>query len=242
MKKGDSVKVKQGILDPDLNQFDLSGWQGRITDINSKNEPNLIEITWDSITLKQLPKEFIENSIEEGYDYSTMFLEKADVELTKPRDKESDVKKQMEEIEKHYHYVAFDERERRIATILSTNNLSVTKEKQNVYFYYLQKNIQKRTILTGMEDFPWEEKYLFGGWSKKEYEELKKTHPSYTDKFEFMELLEDIDEMWGVLAKVKRITDKKQFVLPLWNLECIDKNSKTYELISDYASWMSNYR
>lgn len=241
MKKGDSVKVKQGILDPDLNQFDMSGWQGRITNITSDNESDLIEIAWDSITLKQLPKEFIENSIEDGYDYSVMSLGKDDIELTKPRDKGSDVEKQKKTIENHYHNIAFDEHEKRIAAILSTDDLSVTEEKQNVYLDYLQSNIQKRIILTGREDFTWEEKYLFGGWSKKEYEELKKTQASYTDKFEFIELLEDIDEMYGLLAKVKRVTDKKQFILPLWDLKCINKNSKTYKLISDYSFWMTNY-
>ena len=240
MKKGDNVKVKQGILDPDLNQFDMSGWQGRITNITSDNESDLIEIAWDSITLKQLPNEFIENSIEDGYDYSVMSLEKDDVELTKPRDKESDVEKQKKTIENHYHNIAFDEHEKRIAAILSTDDLSVTEEKQNVYLDYLQSNIQKQIILTGREDFTWEEKYLFGGWSKKEYEELKKTQASYTDKFEFIELLEDIDEMYGLLAKVKRVTDKKQFILPLWDLKCINKNSKTYKLISDYSFWMTN--
>ena len=50
MKKGDNVKVKQGILDPDLNQFDMSGWQGRIKDITSDNESNLIEIAWDRLS------------------------------------------------------------------------------------------------------------------------------------------------------------------------------------------------
>src|SRR5215210_2073039 len=194
MKQGDSVKVKQGILDPDLNQFDMSGWQGRITNITSDNESNLIEIAWDSITLKQLPKEFIENSVEDGYDYSVMSLEKDDVELTKPRDKESDVEKQKKKIENHYHNITFDKQEKRIADLLSTDDLSVTEEKQNVYFDYLQRNIQKRIILTGSEDFRWEGKYLFGGWDKKEYEELKKTRASYTDKFEFIKLLEDIDE------------------------------------------------
>src|SRR4028118_1113136 len=202
MKKGDNVKVKQGILDPDLNQFDMSGRQGRITNITSDNESDLIEIAWDSITLKQLPKEFIENSIEDGYDYSVMSLGKDDIELTKPRDKGSDVEKQKKTIENHYHNIAFDEHEKRIAAILSTDDLSVTEEKQNVYLDYLQSNIQKRIILTGREDFTWEEKYLFGGWSKREYEELKKTQASYTDKFEFMESLEDIDEMYGLLAKV----------------------------------------
>jgi hypothetical protein len=241
MKKGESVKVKQGILDPDLNQFDMSGWQGRITDITSDNKSTSVEITWDSITLKQLPKEFIENSIEEGYDYSTIFLGKDDIELTKPRDKESDVEKQKKEIEKNYQHISFDEQEKRIAIIFSTDDLSVTEENQKVFLDYLQRNIEKGIILTGMEDFPWEEKYLFGGWSKKEYEELKKTQPSYTDQFKLIELLEDIEEMYGVLAKVRRVTDRKQFILPLWHLEGIDKHSKAYELISDYSYWMTNY-
>ncbi len=241
MKIGDSVKVKQGILDPDLNQFDMSGWQGRVTDIAPNNETNLIEIAWDSITLEQLPKEFIANSIEDGYAYFSMILGKEDVELAKPRDKESDAEKQLERLEEHYGHRTFDEQERRITKILSDDDLSVTEENQNTYFNYLQKNLQKPILLTGAEDFPWEEKYILGGWSKKEYEKLKKTQPSYTDKFEFIELSEDLDEKYGIIAKVKRTTDKKLFMLPLWDLKCVDRSSKNYELISDYAFWMTNY-
>ncbi len=242
MKIGDSVKVKQGILDPDLHKFDMSGWQGRITDIDLNNESNIIGIAWDSITLKNLPKEFIEDSIVEGDDYSIMFLGKEDIEPTKSRDQESDVEKQLEKMEALYQNSAFDEQGKRIATILSDHDLSVTEEKQNMFFDYLQKNIQTKIILTGTEDFPWEEKYIFGGWSKKEYEELKKTHASYTDKFELIKLLEFIDETYGIIAKVKRVTDKKRFELPLWDLNCIDESSKNYELISDYSFWMTNYR
>ncbi len=219
MKIGDSVKVKQGIFDPDLNQFNMSGWQGRIKDIATNNETNLIEIAWDSITLKQLPKEFIENSIEDGSAYYIMFLGKEDVELTKPRDKESDAEKQLERLEEHYGHRTFEEQERRITTILSDDDLSVTEENQNIYFDYLQKHLQKPILLTGMEDFPWEEKYFLGGWSKKEYEKLKKTQPSYTDKFEFIELLEDIDEMYGIIAKVKRITDNETVYVAIVGLK-----------------------
>ncbi len=242
MKTGDSVKVKQGILDPDFNKFDMSGWQGRITDIAPNNQPDLIEIAWDSITLKQLAQEFIENSIEDECAYSIMILGKEDVELIKPRDKKSDVEKQLEKLEANYGRRTFDEQERRIATILSKDDLSVTEETQKIYFDYLQKNIKKPVVLTGTEDFPWEEKYLLGGWSKKEYKKLKKTQASYTDKFEFIELSEDIDEIYGIIAKVKRATDNKQFMLPVWDLKCIERSSKNYDLISDYSSWMTNYR
>ncbi len=178
----------------------------------------------------------VESSIVEGYDYSIMFLGEEDIELTKFRDKKSDVEKQLEKMEAIYRHIAFDAQERRIATILSDDDLSVTEEKQNIYFDYLQKNIQNRIILTGMEDFPWEEKYVIGGWSKKEYEKLKKTQPSYTDKFEFIELIEDIDE-YGVIAKVKRVTDKKQFNLPLWDLKCNTSGIRgTYCLSAPFGS------
>ena len=128
MKTGDSVKVKQGIFDPDLNQFDMSGWQGRIIDTDSNDKADTIEIAWDSITLKQLPDEFIKNSLEEGYDYSSMFLGEKDIELTTPRDTKSDVEKQLAKLNEQYQHYAFEEEERRIAAILSGNDLSVTEE------------------------------------------------------------------------------------------------------------------
>src|SRR3982751_6252876 len=118
MKKGDSVKVKQGIVDPDLNKFDMSGWQGRIINISRENGTEIIEIEWDSITLKQLPEEFIKDSLEEGYDYATMWLTKEDVEPTTQRDTKSDVEKQLEKLNEQYQHYAFDEEEKRIAAIL----------------------------------------------------------------------------------------------------------------------------
>jgi hypothetical protein len=38
---------------------------------------------------------------------------------------------------------------------------------------YLKRNIEFPCQLTGIEDFPWEEYYVFGPGSKKEYEKLK---------------------------------------------------------------------
>ena len=47
---GDSVVVKQGIKEPDFEEFEIGGWQGRITEINTKSDKNnvLITIEWDS--------------------------------------------------------------------------------------------------------------------------------------------------------------------------------------------------
>ena len=93
-----------------------------------------------------------------------------------------------------------------------------------------------------MQDFSWEEPYLLGGWDQKEYEELKKTRPSYTDKFELLNLEEDYSDEYGIFVKVKRLSDKKKFSLPLWDLEVVDKKNPNYLLVSDYSSWMTNNR
>lgn len=55
-KVGDSVKVKEGIACPDMQDLLISGWQGKISDITKGDNGNLlIYIEWDSITLEKLP-------------------------------------------------------------------------------------------------------------------------------------------------------------------------------------------
>jgi hypothetical protein len=54
---GDSVRVLRGVKDPELGT-DLSGWQGRVVNIK-QDEGVYIEIAWDSITLRNMPEEFV---------------------------------------------------------------------------------------------------------------------------------------------------------------------------------------
>lgn len=38
IKIGDSVIVKQGIKEPDLEEFEIGGWQGRVVEIDTKSD------------------------------------------------------------------------------------------------------------------------------------------------------------------------------------------------------------
>lgn len=90
----DSVKVKDGMLCPDLEGLCIGGWQGRISAIAEADDgSDLIFIEWDSITIENMPDYFIEQSIDECLEYSSMYLAPEDVELTKSRDKKEDVAK-----------------------------------------------------------------------------------------------------------------------------------------------------
>lgn len=135
----------------------------------------------------------------------------------------------------------YEAQEIRIEQILGEDNINVSDESLVMYRSYLQNNIIIPCELTGREDFRWEEYYILGPGDKKEYEELKKTRPSYKDVFTFMSFDEQIEDMPGLMVKVKRISDRKQFVLPLVDLKVTDTKSPNFQLIDDYADWYVNY-
>ncbi len=53
LEVGDSVRVKDGYEDPDNLDWNIAGWQGRLTEIIEVNPP-MILVEWDSITLKNM--------------------------------------------------------------------------------------------------------------------------------------------------------------------------------------------
>ena len=141
-----------------------------------------------------------------------------------------------------------DTQEERIAQIIADGDVD-NEEKQEKstetiakYLHYLKENIELPCIVTGIEDFPWEEKYVFGYGNKKEYEKLKKENPSYKDKFEILDFIEDEDyNDEQIFVSAKRLSDQKEFILELDYLKAVDKKSKNYQLLDDYSVWYVNY-
>lgn len=132
-----------------------------------------------------------------------------------------------------------DADERRIHSILGNDNARGERNAER-YRQYLIKHLSLPIVVTGTEDFPWEEPYVFGGWDKREYEKLKKTNPSHTDTFE-LQSLEPPDEHEDVVARIKRVSDGRVFRLGLSWLCCEDEESKSATLLEDYGVWHTNY-
>lgn len=102
-KLGDSVVVKPNVEDPDLN-INIGGWQGRISEI--KKGDNLICINWDSLTLKQMSPETIDQCEEDGLDWTKMYLDQEEVEPTSSRDSEDDVEETIIQLEDKHNWSA----------------------------------------------------------------------------------------------------------------------------------------
>jgi hypothetical protein len=235
MKIGDSIKVKQGVISPDYDDLIIEGWQGRIIEMND----DIVTMELDSITLSELRKNYITDSLVEDAEYTLISLVISEVEIVNPRDKPDDVLKKKNELELLY---SLDEEDKRILEILNLTDHFVNEGTLRKYYEYLKSNIKASCVLTGVEDFNWEEPYVMGGWSESEYKKKKLTNPSYTDQFKLLEFIEKIEDWKGVKVKVERLSDRKVFNLPLWDLKVVDENSPDFVLISDYSSWMTNYQ
>jgi hypothetical protein len=94
--------------------------------------------------------------------------------------------------------------------------------------------------VTGIEDFPWEEPYVFGGWDKGEYARLKKTQPSYTDTFDLVDI-QGPEEHDDLVARVRRVADRRVFHIGLSWLRTESKDDPLYNKLNDYSVWHCNY-
>ncbi len=133
----------------------------------------------------------------------------------------------------------FDNDEKRIDAVIGSNTEKSTKNLLKWQKYFIL-NVVLPLRVSAIEDFPWEEPYIFGGWDKKKYEKLKKERPSYTDQFDLIDLMEEpLDE--DLIAIVKRISDRKIFHIELSWLEASEDSEKGYTILSDYSTWHCNY-
>jgi hypothetical protein len=135
-----------------------------------------------------------------------------------------------------------DQEEARIAKALGTKKVPGVNEKNLLkYRKYFLANFNKDVVLTGREDFPWEEAYAFGFGDKREYEKQKKTRLSYEDKFLLLEILEEEMEENDLIAKVRRLSDRKIFTIGLSWLTTVAEKGNDFQLLNDFASWVVNW-
>lgn len=137
----------------------------------------------------------------------------------------------------------FEKQEKRIESVFPKDLDDISKRTETIEIYknYLEINLELPFKLTGIEDFNWEEYYIFGPGDEQEYEELKKTRPSYRDTFNMIRIDDYCDDDYGLFAKLTRVSDKKRFQIPLADLKAIDIESKNYQLLDDYSVWFVNY-
>jgi len=207
-KINDSVKVKEGVMCPDNDSLCISGWQGRIFEIE-----DVIGIRWDSITLKQLPEEYIKQSEEEGLDWAEMFLNPDEIEPASPRDTEDTVEETLEQMESKYSWVGDDQEGERILEVIGD-----AEDEEEAWKDHLEK----------MLSFPFD----------AEVSEPQDRGPLQSgDQVKVIGIVE-ADDLYGVLVNVTQ--GRRRFVFPLCDLTVRDKKTTNYTPVQDYCVWFAN--
>lgn len=127
--------------------------------------------------------------------------------------------------------------------MFETNTIpEVSDESLRFCIKYLNENLEFPFEITGSEDFPWEEKYIFGFGSKDEWEEEKMNKPSYKDTYMALEVIPYYDR-YGLYIKAKRTSrmKRKKFDLILGFITCTEKEGKNGNIIEAYKVWRANY-
>ena len=214
-KIGDSVKVKANVKDPDFDIY-IEGWQGRISGI--EEDGNLIHFKLDSLTLDKMPDPFIDQCEEDGLDWTEMVLEASELEVSKPRDTEKDVKKKIKELSRKHAYSYLGEQGKRIQKVLKNINPDNVWKNMEAWGNHFKNVLQ----------FPFE----------AEVSEVQDDGPlDAGDKVKVVEVT-DVDDLYGVIVKVRQ--GRKGYYFPLCDLEVCDKKSSNYTPVNDYAVWFAN--
>ncbi len=253
-KKGDAVKVKANMEVEGFEHINFEGWQGWVLeylDDEEAVEENEIDVEWDSVTLKQMPEDFIIKTLAEDFELSSMVFVEDALDKAKPRDKRTDNVGVLKAIEEKYQegdddWDEFaDDDDAFYADLLESKDINVNPTNLRKYLDYLKEELEMPCIVTGIESmgtFSWEERFDFGGSSKNQHEELRKTKPSYQDTYEIIEFLEkDIQKYNAIRVKARRVTDKKEFVIGLDELHANAKTSENDALLESYSVWYVNY-
>lgn len=220
MKLGDSVIVKQGVKEPDFEEFSIGGWQGRVVEIDTKSDKdnNLIMIEWDSLTLRQIPSNYIEQSKRDGLDWKNMTLYESELEKSKPRDTKENVKQTQDKLSDKHYWDSLGSEGIRISKILDNVNPKDEMKCLQKWVEYLDNELSFpiHAIVSDSED----------NWLIKSGDRV------------IIKSLPHIVDTYGIIASI-RLNDKK-YEFPLCDLEVIDKTKSYFQLIHDYRTWFSN--
>ncbi len=214
---GDTVRIKTGVLYPDVSELDIGGWQGRITDIDQMNDdPPIVGLAWDSLALRSLPAWLIEESAEEGLGWPEIYLEAAELEHAPARDSEDDAAETLDELENLYRYSYLGEEGRRINAVL--RGVDGKMGQFEAWAHHLQQTLK----------FPFEAEVV-------EFQERGRLRTG--DILKVLRIEMD-DDRYGVIVHCRR--RREEIYAPLADLECTNQRSVNYEPVKDYAVWFAN--
>jgi hypothetical protein len=218
LESGDCVVVRPRVKDPNYG-LDISGWQGRITEIETY-QPGQVTIMfqWDSLSLKRMPATAIRRSEENGLDWTTMGLYPEEVEKAEPRDTQADVDEVIEELSAEHNWDYLGKQGQRIHKVLQDVDEDDDLEAFEAWQEYLEARLK----------LPFDAVV-------SEYQERS---PLQAGDLVKVVSFEGVEDLYGVLVNIK--ARGSSYVFPLCDLKAANERSVNFTLTDDYAVWFAN--
>ena len=218
-KIGDVVRIKDGINDPDDPTINWSGWHGRVVEISGPGQDQpWILIDLDSITMRSLSAEYIEQCEEQGMAWSQLYLYPEDVEPAAPRDTPADAEDVHDVLGALHGWAHLGEQGKRIQAVLGEAVLDEDWEQMEVWADYLQRHLS----------FPFEAEVF----------ESDRRGPLRVGDRLLVLAVEDADDSYGVIMKCRQ--GRKRYHFPLADMKATDRKSPNYQSVDDFGVWFSN--
>lgn len=214
-EQGDSAAVKAGTLDEDSG-IDLGGWQGRILAIEDRADGTFLMLSWDSITLKNIPESYLQESEEQGLDWSEYSLAAADVEPAKERDTAREAARVKSDI----------------ATAVSWCGLGAEGQRIRQVIAGLDGELE---ILTAWESHLRQKlKFPFAA-EISEPQDRGRLRQGYRVT---VLRISGVDDQFGIVVEIA--LGRERFDFPLCDLRTVGRKSPHKQALSDYAVWFAN--
>jgi hypothetical protein len=217
---GDSVRVKPGVTDPDNPDFDIGGWQGRVTDLAHADDPEepTIGLAWDSITLRAMRASSIERCARENLNWAEMYLGPDELEPARPRDSERDVARVRDEIEARVGWLDLGPEGERIQAVVNSAKSASDRDVLRAWRAELERTLR----------FPFE----------AAVDEFQEHGPFQAGDRVTVLKIQRIDDLGGILVVCRK--GQRLYEFPLGDLAARDPKSPNAEPLQDYRVWFAN--
>lgn len=207
------VRIKNNIAHPYIKDLDIQGWQGRVQDATREDRETIVyEIEWDSLAMLQLPQGFIESTIDNDWDFQTVYIEKQHLEAAPPRDTKENAFAIYRTLNHRYawHFLPDAKQRQRLKKLLL---FEPEQSDAKNWTYFFEKNLS----------YPFEAK-------TRGIADLRKGL-----KIKVLGL-EYYDGQEGHIMSI--FLNNRRFEHPLSDLKGVKSRGKIYQILEDYDVWV----
>ena len=215
-KIGQSVRINDGVKE-EMSGLDIGGWHGRIRELDPASK--IMLIAFDSVTLRGLPLEYVDQCEEEGLDWAEYYIGYDEVAPAPARDTEAEAEAAADEIAAQAGWAYLGEEGREINAVLAGVDIDDEMGQMEAWYAYFEETLT--LPFTAVVD-----------------EAQERGSPVRAGDRVKVLALADADDLYGVLVKVKR--QFRTFIFPLCDLKAVDEASSNYHPVYLYALWFAN--